>query len=755
MSKRDQTGGANEFGDDFDDDLEDDGFGDDFDDDFEDALVELTSKPTSVTPATPSAPAAATAPSRSVEDEILMTKGENAILRQQIQELVQRHNKEQKRLRESYDKELGDKTSKVKAYVDAIKRVEDEKKFLDSEVKNLSLRLDLEGSKRKRPKTGNTTELRADKVSESQMSESPFSLRGRAIPAPSQKLSVIGQRTVIPLEKDLFIDAIMAHVIPGSSRSTMDFLSRIDSEVEFSRGPFKITKGRESIKTELTNYLVSIKNDERLDTLISEFLLYLLEFCNKLFSAKSLLPIPFLQALMHCAMRYRPVAVPIKTLWVVLNFNVEVCTSYPNLLRGTEDPFEVDKPALTTSTTMEEVKVFVKHKPFQNVVLEIMVTTFALDLVETATEFAKFRKVDDLKGFYTDFLLEILSLVTHQQTPTNYVFNAVEILTNAVVPEVFGTSQSDATADAITEKMMLLTKLLASGMESKSGLRVYGLNRIVGCGRDIKLLEALVPLGDDPMIAYANVSLALPLSPDMYNDIIKNNGAPLNTVNQELHRLHIRHEVLRMFELYFSRRDIVPLKPETMIEIARVSIWLLVKQQEYILRSPRSRTVHTRIKVVNSIVRVVHHICTESALEISQLPRDVLRDVVTAFLAICATTVSHESAAFVAQARKVGYMHPIFNAHLERKNEEVFGIASRLRAVSLDDYLRDAYIIEEHTKADTQSNGVEISYDDTTIELARDVLGLCVTGDEADSLYFSMNWVDPQADIGFEDDDEE
>ncbi|GMF49856.1 unnamed protein product [[Candida] boidinii] len=39
------------------------------------------------------------------------------------------------------------------------------------------------------------------------------------------------------------------------------------------------------------------------------------------------------------------------------------------------------------------------------------------------------------------------------------------------------------------------------------------------------------------------------------------------------------------------------------------------------------------------------------------------------------------------------------------------------------------------------SNGLEFNYQDETIDMAREILGQCITGDEADLLYYSMNYV--------------
>ncbi|GMG05653.1 unnamed protein product [[Candida] boidinii] len=216
----------------------------------------------------------------------------------------------------------------------------------------------------------------------------------------------------------------------------------------------------------------------------------------------------------------------------------------------------------------------------------------------------------------------------------------------------------------------------------------------------------------------------------------------------------------------------------------------LGKQQEIIMRSPRCHSISMRMKIIELIVKLTHYLINEqqinNLLPVSKLPHDTLREIVIIYLKISAISVKNETIEFINEQRQRGFRKFIIDENISDYVHDKFGVyeSNDINEINLSNYLKSLELnkneevieidenedvndekgVEEEDEEDEEfydefeddlndyhkeinnseiftSNGLEFNYQDETIDMAREILGQCITGDEADLLYYSMNYV--------------
>ncbi|GME68582.1 unnamed protein product [[Candida] boidinii] len=349
-----------------------------------------------------------------------------------------------------------------------------------------------------------------------------------------------------------------------------------------------------------------------------------------------------------------------------------------------------------------------------------------------------------------------------------------------------------------------LINLININLNSNYDLRIYGLNRLIGSNLYSKLIESLIPDNNNsinwkpiphPIDYYLNVIQGSD-NGDHSNDGIgtkNNNKESLQlgyNIDFEDHQLNVKYRILQLFETFFAIRNVKNIKLEVLIHLISSMTEQLGKQQEIIMRSPRCHSISMRMKIIELIVKLTHYLINEqqinNLLPVSKLPHDTLREIVIIYLKISAISVKNETIEFINEQRQRGFRKFIIDENISDYVHDKFGVyeSNDINEINLSNYLKSLELnkneevieidenedvndekgVEEEDEEDEEfydefeddlndyhkeinnseiftSNGLEFNYQDETIDMAREILGQCITGDEADLLYYSMNYV--------------
>lgn len=689
---------------------------DSFDEDNLEELIKLTARPSN-TQAKP-----VTQVDQSIELQLQSAHGENAILRSKLELLEKEKAKEVHKLKEQYNIELNDKVAKIQSFQELAVRLEDEKKFLKSELSSLSTRS--KANKRRKidevrhDDTQVSTQRRKPDIESSDVAMILDDDSSTSTTTPSttfESTLKLTQPALLPNEKQLFIDTIYIHVINGANDTTLNFLTRIKSPIDFKHERFEISSNH-IISTSILNYLLQLNSSIRLDNLISEFIEILTIYIQKLYLNDSPLAIPFLLSMVHCTLNYRPSALQNDVIEQLLLFNSDLLRNYLHILRS-------------AAVSGQELHSQETRKNFQFVMLDQLIVIFSMDIMELLSKLS-FTKNDLIKTFWKALPKDLVKSGVSNTTCVNCVFNVIEILTSCATSlldekeEELDDEESFVKDDDI---LLSMTKLLIDGMPLVEGFRIYGLNRILGNNDDLILLEKMIH-EDGAKDGHKPLPI---LTDDLCKITLK------NRLDHEIHSFNLKLKILRFFETFFMHNAITSLKFDLVIEMLKIFIWVLLIQQEYIIRNPRSETVYMRNLMINTLVKLIHFIVLKNGeIPQDQILQKISNDVSYNFVIALArisfssdTNLTQLSWSFLSKIDK-NFEIPIFNKSVEEMsylNNNVSQSSSSLN-------LKILTVLNNN-------NGLEISFDDDIIEMSRDLIELYTTAIELDNLYFAMNKV--------------
>ncbi|ODV78791.1 uncharacterized protein CANTADRAFT_68410 [Suhomyces tanzawaensis NRRL Y-17324] len=656
-----------------------------------------------------------------VDGQLYRADGEIAILRAQLVQLQNQKQQELLQLKESYEQTKKNNDEQTALLKHAVQRLEDEKKFLNNELRTTSYskRRKTASSSQGKPLPRDDWDQLDSSVSSLEPHQVSVSLSTPSeAPAPSLQIAPMPHKVIkLQNESSVLIDHLWNYCISGSSRTCLDYLSKVCIDFDLKVEDLKIVK-RTAISSGITEFLM-IKKNMRLDELVESFCVVLFEVIDKLLLEQKILAVPFLIALIHCAICYRPIAVG-KSLIVTL---------LEKLKRQT------DRLSFLVDSNLDEEDLINYHDvPNQVMVIEKFIFIFFVDLIEKLVTFASLhdepfvRQIWKDETISTDLFVKCLPENTERfknSSQINLVTNYVEMLISSITPSTFGYNQGRGEVLNDFKIMNSLIKIFLIDISLKDDFMFYGLNRIIGNNADFKKIDSIIPVDDDSLKNYI-ILIPQPIPMDLLDQ---------NTLSDfevqslhEFHLLNLRLKVGQLIEAYVVTKQSVDILKQK--EYFKSIIRIIGFEQIYIMRSPRSKYIRLRIQIVSILVKILNYL-TQDIREINNLiyPETMYEMfVVLLRIAFGSDSLSIDAYKLLTEIRKMGIRKPVFNAWSESKARE-------LNHVNYQD-------VDGKVLADIESdfaNGFEFPYEIDTVELAREILNIFVTHEEADNLYFNMN----------------
>lgn len=634
----------------------------------------------------------------SARRRIYQAEGEIAILRAQISQLQNQRQSEVATLVASNEQLARTNTSQVSILRDALEKLEDEKKFLANELKSATT-----GPKRRK--------IISQVVSSngSMSADMPLQLSGQrpqATPTPQGPTTTM---LISPNESALLIDRLWSHCIPGSMRTTLEYLAKICLEETITADDLHIPS-HTSISHSLTVFFMQ-KKHLRLDQLIHDICLTLLSLAIKLDEKKIILAVPFLLCLVHSTLTYRPAAVS----RVVAEDAIKKLNS-----------IAMSRVLLLETIPREEEYANYQNVTPQAMVLEKYTLICCLDMIEVSSGLACQFGDEIVTTMWAEeclphrFLSKILPENTERFKDTaqiNILYSAVEILISSITPESFayGLGREASIVSSLMNIFMIEIPL-------KPGFMFFGLNRLAGNNTDFIKVESTVPLVKDQLNNYVIVT-PQPLG-QTEQKIEANFAAKLE---HERHNLHLRLRTGTFLELYIVTRLLVEFLQNR--DHFKLLIRTISSEQDQIFSSPRSQLVHLRTLLIACLIRVVLYLVQETRDLSAMVYPETIYEMFVVLLRIAfgADSLSIEAHKLLQSARQSGWTSAVFDRWCESRAHELNHLNSELTP-------------QDMANAESElANGLEFPYETETVELSREILNAFVTHEEADNVYANMN----------------
>lgn len=677
----------------------------DFDDDDDEAVLQLmraTQRPPE--PAVSSSIPLSGAPLA----ELFRAQGEIAILRAQLESLQKLKAEEAARLND----ELGSSRNIAKDQIDALKqsvdKLEDEKRFLRNEVKSLS------ATKRRKlpPSAPNGTDPVSVPVSVPPTSPAPVSA-SKAAHEPNIQI----QDDWLQLCHHLW-----HYTINGCDRTSMGILSRVCVPVRVELDSNYCVSPDAPILGQIWDYFVHL-NHLRLDGAVLKFCELVLTLVELLLgtyhSGQSdlLVSVPFLLSLLYATVSFKPLAV-VESLATSLITRISKMVSRFTFVLQLND---------------EEEEALLNHEnvTYQQRLLENFTLVVGLDLLEclavTSTQFGPefVRSIWAQRLFDQDLLHSILPENTERFVATvqiNVIFNAVEIIFSSLTENGFSTDNEDSNMTLIRS----LIKAFLMDIEVKDDFLFYGLNRFIGNNNDLSVLGGVVPEALPSFLNVSFTSVPCPVQAPERNE--KETFRIL--LNHDCHILSLRIRIATLLEIVIASGmgHLVNL-PENIKLIVRV----IGFEQNLIMHQPRYQYVYMRLQIIGTLVRILFYIIDEHKNINTLIYPETLYEILVVLMRIAfgSDSLAVDAHKLLTEVRKRGALNlVVFNQACELRSREL---------AHLSIYDHDAVACGQLADAEADfANGLEFPYDSETIEIAREILGVCLNHDEADNLYYNM-----------------
>ncbi|KAK6200011.1 DNA damage checkpoint protein [Scheffersomyces amazonensis] len=643
-----------------------------------------------------------------MKGKLYAAEGEVAILRAQLEQVQRERFEEVSKVRDTYNQFKKNADDQVITLKHAVQKLEDEKKFLNNELKSHTYT--------KKRKITSTIDVSNSNIT---TDDETWQTRVR------QQQSI---QRIIKVQNDssLFADQIWNHCIIGSKRTTLSYLSKISVDFYEDIKDLKI-KRRIPISSSISEYIM-LKKTLRLDQLINEFCISLICLVEILLERKAIVSIPFLLSLIHCSISFRPAAITkslIEELLIKLN-GITVKFSF-----------------LLNSNLNEEDYINYHDVPHQIMLLEKFIFISCLDIMEklvTYTSLYDSRYIEKIwqnKYISLELFSKCLSENSERfktSSQINVLYNFVEMLTSSITEDTFAFNnhKSLCTDNIIIESLL---KIFLIDIPIKDDFMFYGLNRIIGNNIDFLKINATVPEAKDIVNNFI-ILIPQPIPFELLNEN-KDNQIIQNElyVKHEFHSLNLRIKVADLLQSLIITKQVVEFLQTK--EYVKSLIRIIGFEQVNIMKSPRVKHVSLRIDIISKILKILNYI-SQDVQDLSELvyPETMYElFVVLSRIAFGSDSLSIDAHNLLTKIRTRGYLHQtIFNGWSELKAREINHLDFSTNTNDL------------HTRkllADIESdypNGLEIPYESETVELARELLTIFATHGEADNLYFNMNY---------------
>jgi len=654
-----------------------------------------------------------------MKSRLFQAEGEIAILRSQLQLFQQQKQAEIVKLQNTYFEYKNSTEEEAKSLKFSVQQLKDEKQFLDNELRTLA-------TVKKRKISDNSP---PQPVVQNVQNGSDFKTNGFNNTSIAPSVPILQPKaSSISSDSSMFMDQLWNHCIVGSNRTCVNFLSKICLEYELKINDFVLLK-KTPISSAIVDYFMD-KKHLRLDELIDDFCITFVKVCMELLETKFIVSVPFLLSLIHCALSYRPVAVSQGLITKLLS-------SFTKIAK--------DLSFLLDSNSNEEDFINYHDVPSQVMIIEKFIFICCHDILETLTLLATQYGSDFITTIWQDDVLPI-DLIRRclpgnserfvNSAQINLAYNFVEMLKYSITESTFAYNNSPQLTD--DEIFSSLLKIFLIDLPIKDDFMFYGLNRILGNNTDFDKIQSTVP-ADEDSLGNTMIKLPQPIPFDLL-DQNQNSLSLRHTLlyNHECHLLNLRIQVATLIESYITNKEVIQTLQDK--EYFKSLIRIIGFEQISILNSPRSQYVDKRIQIISKLIKIVYFI-TQDITDVSDLifPETMYElFVVILRVAFSTESLSTDAHKFLTEIRTSGNLKiPVFNESCESKARELNHIEVAEKDGKLIANVESDY-----------ANGMEFPYESDIVELAREILNQFVTHQEADNIYFSMNY---EEDGGFDE----
>lgn len=644
---------------------------------------------------------------------LFRAQGEISILRAQLESLQSLKNEEIRRLNQEFENAQNQAQSHITALKQLVDKLEDEKKFLGNEIRSLSAI--------KRRKVATSTGLVVDVDMDTLETGSPKEVG--AIPKNvSSHLQKPKVQTIIKIQDDwsLFCLHIWSYTINGSSRTSAEFLSRICLDEDADVGPEMKIEARSPILAAIWKYLM-LKKDLRLDKLVGQFseqmILLVKNQLSRANNKGSIVAVPFIISLIHACVNFKVSAVDEQLVMYLVREMCAILARFVFLLQLDD----------------EEGSFLVHHNiTYQHRLLENFTLVLCFDVLEDAVTIAtqfgpKFvSSVWALDAVNTDLLLKILPENSERfksVAQINLIYNYVEMLSASLTSGGFAANNEHFNRLLVVS----LIKVFLIDISIKEDFMFFGLNRALGNNGDFERISESIPTSADSIFHHSLISTALPVHPAQPEDI---QGYDAVTKHQ-FHLLSLRIWIVNMLEsLVISGQMHLLNEKENLKSIVRI----IAFEQNAMMHQPRSQFIHMRLTIVAVFIRMLYYITDQHKNINTLIYPETLYEIFVILMRIAfgSDSLSVEAHKLLTEIRARGITDVgIFNRWCEQRSREIGHISIHDASAKKFTILSDAEC--------NFGNGLEFPYELETIEIAREILGVCVNHDEADNLYYNMN----------------
>lgn len=653
------------------------------------------------------------------ELQLFQAQGEILILRAQLQALQALKTEEIQRLNLQFQSSNTQAQSHIAALKQSVDKLEDEKKFLGNEIRSLS-------AAKRRKVSGNGTSLVSDiDVSRLGSTHAEVTQNGHQRQRSTAEMLVRPRiPPVIRVQDDwsLFCLHIWNYTINGSKRTTMEILSRICVDCKLECGPDLCIEARTPILAAVWEFLL-VKKDVRLDQLVFQFSRKMIELVKLLLAQTKQLPgcilsVPFLISLVHACVNFKVSAVDENLVTFLARESCAILTKLVLLLRLAEDDEE---------TFSDDHSVTYQHRLLENFTL-ILIFDLLEDAMTISSQFGLqfVAKIWALDALSTDLLKKILPENSERfklATQINLVYNYVEMLSASLTEGGFATNNPEM------ERLLVssLIKVFLIDIPIKDDFMFFGLNRFLGNNGDFERIEQAIPEKTNGSISTSQISIALPVSPPDKSE----NLEFLALTNHEHHLLTLRVRIVNLLELLVLNGCMYLLNQKENIKLL---VRIIAFEQNAIMHQPRSQFVHMRLTIIAVLLRVLYYITDEHKNINNLIYPETLYEIFVILMKIAfgSDSLLFDAQKLLLEIRSQGITDAgIFNRWCELRSREIAHI-------NLHDARPTKFSELGNAECDFP-NGLEFPYELETIEIAREILGLCVNHDEADNLYYNMN----------------
>ncbi|GEQ71668.1 hypothetical protein JCM33374_g5354 [Metschnikowia sp. JCM 33374] len=702
--------------------MSDSGFEDD-DDDLLLQLVEATQKPpTSIIPNEPSHP--------NFQSQLFRAQGEISILRAQLESLQNARSEEISKLSAEAKAIQASAQEHVTALKQTVDKLEDEKKFLGNEIRSLS-----SVKRRKVNENGMSQAVTVTtdrdtggllKSGNGSLQSPPHdNLRGSDQDDSIPKAHLITQHSRIQLEDDWsqFCHHLWHYTINGSDRTSMEFLSKICTESTLDNTINITIPANIPFSVCIWNTLLNHKY-LRLDMFVNQICKSILSVINELLRLHEhkepgvLVSVPFLISIVHASINFKSSAISESLVKELVGGFCKISQKFAFVLYLND----------------EEDEAFSGHNtvPHQQRLMENFILVSAFDVLESAavicTQFGEGFSQELWNSGILDINLmqQILPENTERfvaSVQINLVSNFVEILSASISEDQFCSSNVALNRSIVKS----LLKVFIIDIRIKEDFMFYGLNRVLGNNTDFHKISQAVPSEPERFFNKSLISMPYPIKLNEQSAKEKFHVA----FQHDCHLLTLRVRIVMLLEsiVVSGKMELLNSK-ENIKSIVRI----IGYEQNHLLHQPRYELIHMRITIIGVFVRILFYII-EGQKNINTLiyPETLYEIfVVLMKIAFASDSLSFEAHELMSEIRARGITDiGIFNKSCEFRSREMAHF--------------DLYDSNPKKYADLAgiegefANGLEFPYESDTVEIAREILSVCVNHDEADNLYYNMN----------------